>query len=88
MAGAVRKVAIYLGLLEDDGYDVQSYDPDDEDYGPEPEPLRTGRTEEVPRPVPRPPRRPPSWRRCARNPGWLQCHPSHQNVDMSRRAPR
>ena len=54
MAGAVRKVAIYLGLLEDDGYDVQSYDPDDEDYGPEPEPLRTGRTEEVPRPVPAP----------------------------------
>jgi cell division inhibitor SepF len=54
MAGAVRKMAIYLGLLEDDGYDVQSYDPDDEDYGPEPEPLRTGRTEEVPRPVPAP----------------------------------
>ncbi|MBF9070977.1 cell division protein SepF [Streptacidiphilus fuscans] len=54
MAGAMRKMAVYLGLVEDDGYDAQGYDPDDDDYGPEPEPLRTGRTEEVPRPVPAP----------------------------------
>ncbi|MFC5908351.1 cell division protein SepF [Streptacidiphilus monticola] len=54
MAGAMRKMAVYLGLVEDDGYDAQGYDPDDEDYGPEPEPLRTGRTEEVPRPAPAP----------------------------------
>ncbi|MEZ0067566.1 cell division inhibitor SepF [Streptacidiphilus sp. MAP12-20] len=51
MAGAMRKMAVYLGLVEDDGYDAQGYDPDDEDYGPEPEPMRTGRTEEVPRPA-------------------------------------
>jgi cell division inhibitor SepF len=51
MAGAMRKMAVYLGLVEDEGYDAQGYDPDDEDYGPEPEPLRTGRTEEVPRPA-------------------------------------
>jgi cell division inhibitor SepF len=54
MAGAMRKMAVYLGLVEDDGYDAQGYDPDDDDYGPEPEPLRTGRTEEVPRPTPAP----------------------------------
>ncbi|MEY9843473.1 cell division inhibitor SepF [Streptacidiphilus sp. BW17] len=54
MAGAMRKMAVYLGLVEDDGYDAQGYDPDDDDYGPEPEPLRTGRTEEVPRPAPAP----------------------------------
>lgn len=54
MAGTMRKMAVYLGLVEDDGYDAQGYDPDDEDYGPEPEPLRTGRTEEVPRPAPAP----------------------------------
>jgi len=44
----MRKMAVYLGLLEDDGYDGQGYDADDEDYGPEPEPLRTGPTEEMP----------------------------------------
>ena len=50
MAGAMRKMAVYLGLVEDDGYDAQGYDPDD-DYDHEPEPLRTGQTEEVPRPA-------------------------------------
>jgi cell division inhibitor SepF len=51
MAGAMRKMAVYLGLVEDDGYDGQGYDPDDEDYGPEPEPVRSSaRTEEVPPP--------------------------------------
>jgi cell division inhibitor SepF len=59
MAGAMRKMAVYLGLVEDDGYDAQGYDPDDDDYGPEPEPLRTGRTEEVPRPTPAPERAAP-----------------------------
>ena len=37
MAGAMRKMAVYLGLVEDDGYDAQGYDPDD-DYDHEPEP--------------------------------------------------
>ncbi|MCD0481623.1 cell division protein SepF [Streptacidiphilus sp. ASG 303] len=48
MAGAMRKMAVYLGLVEDETYDGQGYDPDD-DYDADPEPLRTGRTEEVPR---------------------------------------
>ncbi|WP_037581555.1 cell division protein SepF [Phaeacidiphilus oryzae] len=52
MAGAMRKMAVYLGLVEDDGYDGQGYDPDDEDYGPEPEPVRTGPTEEIPQQQP------------------------------------
>jgi cell division inhibitor SepF len=55
MASALRRMAEYLGLVEDERYDVQGYDPDDEDYGPEPEPIRsTARTEEVPRPAPAP----------------------------------
>jgi cell division inhibitor SepF len=55
MAGAMRKMAVYLGLVEDDGYDGQGYDPDDPDdmdYGPEPEPVRTGPTEEIPQQQP------------------------------------
>ncbi|MQS05769.1 cell division protein SepF [Streptomyces alkaliphilus] len=36
MAGAMRKMAVYLGLVEDDGYDRQGYGPDD-DFEPEPE---------------------------------------------------
>ncbi|MDB1089859.1 cell division protein SepF [Streptomyces sp. ACA25] len=39
MAGAMRKMAVYLGLVEDDGYDRQGYGPDDE-FEPEPEPER------------------------------------------------
>ncbi|WP_419994184.1 cell division protein SepF [Streptomyces boninensis] len=39
MAGAMRKMAVYLGLVEDDGYDGAGYDPDDE-FEPEPEPDR------------------------------------------------
>ncbi|NJP67329.1 cell division protein SepF [Streptomyces spiramenti] len=39
MAGAMRKMAVYLGLVEDDGYDRQGYGPDD-DFEPEPEPER------------------------------------------------
>ncbi len=27
MAGAMRKMAVYLGLLEDDGYDGRGFDP-------------------------------------------------------------
>ena len=29
MAGAMRKMAVYLGLVEDDGYDGPGFDPDD-----------------------------------------------------------
>ncbi|WP_016906998.1 MULTISPECIES: cell division protein SepF [Streptomyces] len=42
MAGAMRKMAVYLGLVEDDGYDGPGYDPDDE-FEPEPEPERDRR---------------------------------------------
>ena len=37
MAGAMRKMAVYLGLVEDDGYDGPGFDPDDE-FEPEPDP--------------------------------------------------
>lgn len=40
MAGAMRKMAVYLGLVEDDGYDGRGFDPDDEfepELDPEPE---------------------------------------------------
>ncbi|MFE4976572.1 cell division protein SepF [Kitasatospora sp. NPDC056651] len=54
MAGAMRKMAVYLGLVEDETYDGQGYDPDD-DYDADPEPIRTGqRTEDIPRPTPAP----------------------------------
>ncbi|MDT3398764.1 cell division protein SepF [Streptomyces sp. B1866] len=42
MAGAMRKMAVYLGLVEDDGYDGRGFDPDDE-FEPEPEPERDRR---------------------------------------------
>jgi cell division inhibitor SepF len=42
MAGAMRKMAVYLGLVEDDGYDGRGFDPDDE-FEPEPEPERARR---------------------------------------------
>ena len=45
MAGAMRKMAVYLGLVEDDGYDGPGYDPDD-DFEPEPEPERDRRRHE------------------------------------------
>lgn len=35
----MRKMAVYLGLVEDDGYDGRGFDPDD-DFEPEPEPER------------------------------------------------
>ncbi|MFJ5231671.1 cell division protein SepF [Kitasatospora sp. NPDC088391] len=59
MAGAMRKMAVYLGLVEDETYDSQGYDPDD-DYDSDPEPIRTGRTEDLraERPVPAPAERP------------------------------
>ncbi|AUY52139.1 cell division protein SepF [Streptomyces sp. CB01881] len=50
MAGAMRKMAVYLGLVEDETYDGQGYDPDD-DYDADPEPIRAGRTEDIPRPA-------------------------------------
>ncbi|WAX82050.1 cell division protein SepF [Streptomyces sp. KMM 9044] len=37
MAGAMRKMAVYLGLVEDDGYDGRGFDPDD-DFEPELDP--------------------------------------------------
>ncbi|OIV38157.1 cell division protein SepF [Mangrovactinospora gilvigrisea] len=43
MAGALRKMGVYLGLVEDDGYDGQGYDGDDE-FDPETGPI-TGRHE-------------------------------------------
>jgi cell division inhibitor SepF len=49
MAGAMRKMAVYLGLVEDDGYDGRGFDPDD-DFEPEldPEPDRDRRRQEAP----------------------------------------
>ncbi|MDX6329863.1 MAG: cell division inhibitor SepF [Streptomycetaceae bacterium] len=47
MAGAMRKMAVYLGLVEDDGYDGPGFDPDDE-FEPEPEPERPRRTHQPP----------------------------------------
>lgn len=50
MAGAMRKMAVYLGLVEDDGYDGRGFDPDDDfepELDPEPEPERR-RHEPVP----------------------------------------
>lgn len=49
MAGAMRKMAVYLGLVEDDGYDGRGFDPDDE-FEPEldPEPERDRRRHEPP----------------------------------------
>ena len=47
MAGAMRKMAVYLGLVEDDGYDGPGFDPDDE-FEPEPEPERVRRQHQPP----------------------------------------
>ncbi|MCB5169644.1 cell division protein SepF [Streptomyces bambusae] len=47
MAGAMRKMAVYLGLVEDDGYDGPGFDPDDE-FEPEPEPERERRRHQPP----------------------------------------
>ena len=47
MAGAMRKMAVYLGLVEDDGYDGRGFDPDDEfepELDPELEPIPAFRT--------------------------------------------
>ncbi|MEE1928766.1 cell division protein SepF [Streptomyces sp. TRM 70351] len=53
MAGAMRKMAVYLGLVEDDGYDGRGYDPDDE-FEPEPEPEREHRRQHPPAREPQP----------------------------------
>jgi cell division inhibitor SepF len=45
MAGAMRKMAVYLGLVEDDGYDGPGFDPDDE-FEPEPDPERDRRLDQ------------------------------------------
>ncbi|MEV4328929.1 cell division protein SepF [Streptomyces sp. NPDC049597] len=52
MAGAMRKMAVYLGLVEDDGYDGRGFDPDD-DFEPEPEPEREHRRHQAPHQVER-----------------------------------
>ncbi|MBT2392826.1 MULTISPECIES: cell division protein SepF [Streptomyces] len=52
MAGAMRKMAVYLGLVEDDGYDGRGFDPDD-DFEPEPEPERDHRRHQPPHQVER-----------------------------------
>ncbi|MER7518179.1 cell division protein SepF [Streptomyces sp. NPDC126499] len=54
MAGAMRKMAVYLGLVEDDGYDGRGFDPDD-DFEPElePEPERDRRHQQPPRQIER-----------------------------------
>ncbi|MEU5399450.1 cell division protein SepF [Streptomyces sp. NPDC005963] len=52
MAGAMRKMAVYLGLVEDDGYDGRGFDPDD-DFEPEPEPEREHRRHQPAHPVER-----------------------------------
>ncbi|RSS82497.1 cell division protein SepF [Streptomyces sp. WAC06614] len=54
MAGAMRKMAVYLGLVEDDRYDNPGYDPDDE-FEPEPEPERLRERDRRPQPVHQPP---------------------------------
>ncbi|MFF7649753.1 cell division protein SepF [Streptomyces sp. NPDC007983] len=55
MAGAMRKMAVYLGLVEDDGYDGRGFDPDDE-FEPEPEPERERRRHPAVETEPRPER--------------------------------
>jgi cell division inhibitor SepF len=51
MSGAMRKMGVYLGLLEDTGrYDEDYYDAD-EQPAPEPERSRTGATAAAPAPV-------------------------------------
>ncbi|MCZ7413769.1 MULTISPECIES: cell division protein SepF [unclassified Streptomyces] len=57
MAGAMRKMAVYLGLVEDDGYDGRGYDPDDE-FEPEPEPERERRRQPAHAPHDTPPEDP------------------------------
>jgi cell division inhibitor SepF len=54
MAGAMRKMAVYLGLVEDNGYDGRGFDPDD-DFEPEmePEPERDRRRHQPPHQVER-----------------------------------
>jgi len=57
MAGAMRKMAVYLGLVEDDGYDGRGFDPDD-DFEPEldAEPERDRRRQEPSHQTSQPPR--------------------------------
>ncbi|GAA3106605.1 cell division protein SepF [Streptomyces goshikiensis] len=99
MAGAMRKMAVYLGLVEDDRYDNPGYDPDDE-FEPEPEPERDRRRQQPVHqsPVPDEPVRvpqPPSatgthpdagGKRTsgANRPPW---HPSHLTARTWRRTP-
>ena len=101
MAGAMRKMAVYLGLVEDDGYDGRGFDPDDE-FEPEPEPERDRRRHQPAAPGSRrdePVRvvQPPAQRERAgsasrrkadvrrESPPW---HPSHLNARAWRRTHR
>ncbi|HEY3479369.1 MAG TPA: cell division protein SepF [Streptomyces sp.] len=54
MAGAMRKMAVYLGLVEDDGYDGPGFDPEDE-FEPEMTAPPAARAAEPERAAPRRP---------------------------------
>ena len=51
MPGAMRKLGLYLGLVEDDEerYDAHGYGPDEDDYEPEPAPRTRDRHREAAR---------------------------------------
>ncbi len=51
MPGAMRKLGLYLGLVEDDEerYDAHGYGPDEDDYEPEPAPRARDRHREATR---------------------------------------
>lgn len=103
MAGAMRKMAVYLGLVEDDGYDGRGFDPDD-DFEPElePEPERERRhtpprqvEREEPVRVVQPPAPGNRWSILSRyspkvdvRPELPPWHPSHPNVRAWRRTHR
>ncbi len=101
MAGAMRKMAVYLGLVEDDRYDNPGYDPDDE-FEPEPEPERARDRDRRQQPVHQspvpdepvrvvqPPRRgnPSQFRQKTDVPRELPpWHPSHLTAPTWRRTP-
>lgn len=104
MAGAMRKMAVYLGLVEDDGYDGRGFDPDDDfepELEPEPErdrrhiaPPRQAEREEPVRVVQPPaPREPiahsvPVLAESGRPARIAPWHPSHPNVPAWRRTHR
>lgn len=90
MAGAMRKMAVYLGLVEDDGYDGPGFDPDDE-FEPEPEPERSRRPHQSHQPPHQTQPEEPArivHAPAPGNPGSPQWHPSHKNAIAWRRTRR